>query len=104
MAVLKAADVHWMIENGLHWVLDMIFRDDEYRVRADNAPFNLAIVKHSALNVLRTGKSARGRLDAVQPRRRAPVAWQGYAEADFVNVGPTQSSSPAISRSARGID
>ena len=49
---------HWMVENGLHWVLDMIFRDDECRVRTDNAPFNLAIVKHSALNVLRTGKSA----------------------------------------------
>ena len=32
---------HWMVENGLHWVLDMIFRDDECRVRTDNAPFNL---------------------------------------------------------------
>ena len=41
----------WMVENGLHWVLDMIFRDDECRVRTDNAPFNLAIIKHSALNV-----------------------------------------------------
>ena len=30
---------HWMVENGLHWVLDMIFRDDECRVRTDNAPF-----------------------------------------------------------------
>ena len=48
---------HWMVENGLHWVLDMIFRDDECRVRTDNAPFNLAIVKHIALNVLRTGKA-----------------------------------------------
>ena len=47
---------HWMVENGLHWVLDMVFRDDECRVRTDNAPFNLAIVKHLALNVLRTGK------------------------------------------------
>ena len=28
---------HWMVENGLHWVLDMIFRDDECRVRTDNA-------------------------------------------------------------------
>ena len=35
----------------------MIFRDDECRVRTDNAPFNLAIVKHIALNVLRTGKA-----------------------------------------------
>ncbi len=48
---------HWMVENGLHRVLDMIFRDDERRVRTDNAPFNLAIVKHITLNLLRTGKS-----------------------------------------------
>ena len=47
---------HWMVENGLHWVLDMIFRDHECRVRTENAPFNLAIIKHIALNVLRTGK------------------------------------------------
>ena len=46
-----------MVENGLHWVLNMIFRDDECRVRTENAPFNLAIVKHIALNMLRTGKA-----------------------------------------------
>jgi hypothetical protein len=34
----------------------MVFRDDECRVRTDNAPFNLAIVKHIALNVLRSKK------------------------------------------------
>ena len=59
---------HWMVENGLHWVLDMIFRDDECRVRTDNAPFNLAIVKHSALNVLRTRKSK----DSLRMRAKSP--------------------------------
>jgi predicted transposase YbfD/YdcC len=44
---------HWMIENGLHWVLDMIFRDDECRVRTDNAPANFAIIKHIAYNLMR---------------------------------------------------
>ena len=44
---------HWMIENGLHWVLDMIFRDDECRVRTDNAPANFATIKHMAYNVMR---------------------------------------------------
>jgi predicted transposase YbfD/YdcC len=48
---------HWMVENGLHSVLDMVFRDDECRVRTDNAPFNLAIVRHVALNELRSRKS-----------------------------------------------
>ncbi len=45
---------HWAIENGLHWVLDMIFRDDECRVRTDNAPANFTTLKHMASNVLRT--------------------------------------------------
>ena len=45
---------HWAIENGLHWVLDMIFRDDECRVRTDNAPANFTTLKHIASNVLRT--------------------------------------------------
>ncbi len=33
---------HWSIENGLHWVMDMTFRDDECRVRTDHVPANLA--------------------------------------------------------------
>ena len=70
---------HWMVENGLHWVLDMIFRDDECRVRTDNAPFNLAIVKHIALNVLRTGKSR----DSLRMRRKV-AAWDDSALAAYI--------------------
>jgi len=70
---------HWMVENGLHWVLDMIFRDDECRVRTDNAPFNLAIVKHIALNVLRTGKSK----DSLRMRRKV-AAWDDNALAAYL--------------------
>ncbi len=33
---------HWTIENSLHWVMDMIFRDDECRLRTDHAPANFA--------------------------------------------------------------
>jgi predicted transposase YbfD/YdcC len=49
---------HWAVENGLHWVMDMIFRDDECRVRTDHAPANFTTIKHMALNLLRrpTGK------------------------------------------------
>ena len=31
---------HWAIENSLHWVMDMVFRDDECRVRTNHAPAN----------------------------------------------------------------
>ena len=65
--------------HGLHWVLDMIFRDDECRVRTDNAPFNLAIVKHLALNLLRTGKSK----DSLRMRRKV-AAWDENARASFL--------------------
>ena len=44
---------HWAIENGLHWVMDMVFRQKECRVRADHAPASLATVKHMALNLTR---------------------------------------------------
>ncbi len=45
---------HWAIENSLHWVLDMIFRDDECRVRTDHAPANIATIRHMAYNLIRT--------------------------------------------------
>ena len=44
---------HWAIENSLHWVMDMIFRDDECRVRTDHAPANFATIKHMAHNLIR---------------------------------------------------
>ena len=44
---------HWTIENSLHWVMDMIFRDDECRVRTNHAPANFTTIKHMAHNLLR---------------------------------------------------
>jgi predicted transposase YbfD/YdcC len=58
---------HWAIENSLHWVLDMVFRDDECRVRTAHAPANFTTIKHMSLNLLRRapGKnSLRGRRKA----------------------------------------
>jgi len=47
---------HWGIENRLHWILDMVFREDLARLRVGNAPANMAIVRHSALNLLYRAK------------------------------------------------
>jgi predicted transposase YbfD/YdcC len=58
---------HWAIENSLHWVMDMMFRDDECRVRTNHAPANFTTIKHMALNLLRraeTKQSMRGRRKA----------------------------------------
>ncbi len=44
---------HWAIENSLHWVMDMVFRDDESRVRTDHAPANFSTIKQMAANLTR---------------------------------------------------
>jgi predicted transposase YbfD/YdcC len=44
---------HWAVENSLHWVMDMTFRDDECRIRTDHAPENFVTLKHMAANLAR---------------------------------------------------
>jgi predicted transposase YbfD/YdcC len=51
--LLDVARTHWHIENRLHWVLDIAFREDENRVRKDHGPQNLAVLRHLALNLLK---------------------------------------------------
>jgi hypothetical protein len=53
----QAIRSHWRIENSLHWVLDVAFREDESRKRKDNEPENLTVVRHIALNLLESEKS-----------------------------------------------
>ena len=60
-AFARAARAHWGIENRLHWVLDVSFREDECRVRKDHAPQNLSTLRKFALSLLRQ--------DARYPRR-----------------------------------
>src|SRR6516225_2806786 len=61
---------HWAIENSLHWVMDMTFRDDECRIRTHHAPANFATIRHMAHNLLR---NARGK-DSLRLRRKL-AAW-----------------------------
>ncbi len=61
---------HWAVENSLHWVMDMIFRDDECRVRTDHAPANFTTLKHMAHNLIR---KAPGK-DSLRLRRKV-AAW-----------------------------
>jgi predicted transposase YbfD/YdcC len=50
---------HWGIENELHWVLDLAFREDESRTRSGHSAHNLAVLRHIALNLLRQEHTAR---------------------------------------------
>lgn len=55
--VQAAVRAHWGIENSLHWVIDMAMREDESRIRTDNAPANMAVLRHIALNLIRADKT-----------------------------------------------
>ena len=65
-SALDAARSHWGIENQLHWVLDVAFREDDCRIRAGNAAENFAVMRHLALNML---KSVQGTKVGIQIRR-----------------------------------
>jgi predicted transposase YbfD/YdcC len=51
--LLEVTRTHWVIENQLHWTLDVIFDEDDARSRKDYAPENLAVIRRLALNILR---------------------------------------------------
>lgn len=61
---------HWAIENSLHWVMDMIFRDDECRLRTDHAPANFTTIRHMAHNLIRRASGK----DSFRLRRKV-AAW-----------------------------
>ena len=68
---------HWQVENCLHWVLDVTFRQDDCRIRTGNAAANFATINHAAMNLLRR---APGEISLPQKRRSA--AWDDtYMEA-----------------------
>ena len=49
----RAVRSHWRIENELHWRLDVTFREDASRIRRGNAPHNLGVIRHVAVNLLK---------------------------------------------------
>ena len=55
----KAVRRHWSVENELHWVLDVSFREDASRIRRGNSAENMATTRHITLNMLRDEKTCK---------------------------------------------
>ena len=55
--LMEAKRAHWQVENSLHWVLDMDFREDEARMRVGHAAKNMAVIRRICLNLLRAEQS-----------------------------------------------
>ena len=53
----QVARSHWGVENRLHWVLNAVMNEDQVRSRMDNSPYNLAILRHMALNLMHKDRS-----------------------------------------------
>ena len=55
----QAVRSHWAIENNLHWVLDLAFDEDSNRARTGYSAANLAVIRHIALNLIKSEKTAK---------------------------------------------
>lgn len=75
---------HWGIENLVHWVLDVAFREDMSRIRMDHGPENFALLRHIALNLLRQETSFKGSIKT----KRLKAGWNNTYLAKVLCVDP----------------
>jgi predicted transposase YbfD/YdcC len=80
----NAVRAHWGIENSVHWVLDVTFREDERRIRMGHGPENFAILRHIALNLLREETSFKGSIKT----KRLKCGWNDAYLSKVLNVVP----------------
>lgn len=72
--ISHAIRTHWQVENNVHWVLDLGFREDESRMRKENSPVNFSMIRKLALNLLRQETSKKGRSLRLKRKR---CSWSG---------------------------
>jgi len=94
---------HWLIENQLHWTLDVVFAEDQSRLRKGHGARNMAVVRHFAINQLRhadqaprpprSGLRRKTNKPPASPhtsikRRRKIASWNPEYLATILNAGP----------------
>lgn len=71
--ILSCARQHWAIENNLHWVLDVVFREDHAQNWKDNSAQNLTVLRHIALNLLNQMPKTKKKLSIPLKRMKAAL-------------------------------
>lgn len=83
--IMGAKRAHWGIENSLHWVLDMQFREDESRARKDNSAENLNVIRHMAYNVLKRDSFVKGSFSDKQFKCLLDDSYLDHMVTAFIN-------------------
>ena len=83
---LQASRTHWGIENGLHWVLDVVFREDESRHHEGNSGENLALLRRLAISLLKQEKSS----DDSLKTKRLRCGWDDHYLAKVLAAGEVE--------------
>ena len=81
--ILEGTRHHWGIENKLHWVLDVAFREDDSRIRSGYAPENMAVLRHMAVNMLKQDSSVKGGIK----NKRLRCAWDDRYREKILRTG-----------------
>jgi predicted transposase YbfD/YdcC len=81
---LAAVRSHWGVENELHWVLDVAFREDDCRLRAGNAAANFSAVRQLALGLLKKRTEQKGGIKA----RRLVAGWNNDFLLQVIGLQP----------------
>lgn len=71
--ILSCTRHHWAVENNLHWVLDVVFREDHAQNWKDNSAANMTVLRHIALNLLNQMPKAKKKLSLKNKRMKAAL-------------------------------
>jgi len=86
--LLGAVRSHWSVENSLHWVLDIAFREDDCRVRKDQGPQNFTVLRHIALNLLKQEKTSKRSIKSKRLQAARNTDYLEIVLAGFSNLSP----------------
>ena len=79
----QAVRGHWAIENSLHWILDVVFNEDQSRIRRGHGPENMAVLRHIALNLLQQDKTTKAGMQT----KRLKAGWDNKYLANLLANG-----------------